>query len=117
VHFGRESSFGDHLLGRAPSPSFLYVAACEEDGDAGARLGRARRCFALKLGFERRLETVEQQVALEAGDYRCLTAPGRDSYHTVWVRTSSTPHQPARRDPPAGGDRGTRALKALKRSR
>jgi len=60
------------VLGRLPELHARTVALVDDIATHAPRIG----------GYRRRLS--DALAKLEAGDHRYLTAPDRDSYHTVW---------------------------------
>jgi hypothetical protein len=67
-----DAAYDTAVLCRLPDLHARIVALIEDVAAHASRIG----------GYRRRLS--DALVKLEAGDHRNLTAPGRDSYHTVW---------------------------------
>jgi hypothetical protein len=68
----KDEAYDAAVLGRLPELHARTVALIDDIAAHAPRIG----------GYRRRLSNA--LVKLEAGDHRYLTAPDRDSYHTVW---------------------------------
>jgi pyruvate,orthophosphate dikinase len=68
----KDEAYDAAVLGRLPDLHARTVALINDIAAHASRIG----------GYRRRLS--EALAKLEAGDHRYLTAPDRDSYHTVW---------------------------------
>jgi hypothetical protein len=67
-----DEAYDTAVLGRLPDLHARTVALIDDIAAHASRIG----------GYRRRLS--DALAKLEAGDHRYLTAPDRDSYHTVW---------------------------------
>jgi hypothetical protein len=67
-----DEAYDAAVLGRLPDLHARTVALIDDIAAHASRIG----------GYRRRLS--DALAKLEAGDHRYLTAPDRDSYHTVW---------------------------------
>jgi hypothetical protein len=68
----KDEAYDEAVLGRLPDLHARTVALIDDIAAHASRIG----------GYRRRLS--EALAKLEAGDHRYITAPDRDSYHTVW---------------------------------
>jgi hypothetical protein len=68
----KDEAYDAAVLGRLPDLHAKTVALIDDIAAHASRIG----------GYRRRLS--DALAKLEAGDHRYLTAPDRDSYHTVW---------------------------------
>jgi pyruvate, orthophosphate dikinase len=68
----KDEAYDAAVLGRLPELHARTVALIDDMAAHAPRIG----------GYRRRLSNA--LAKLEAGDHRYLTAPDRDSYHTVW---------------------------------
>ena len=68
----KDEAYDAAVLGRLPDLHARTVALIDDIAAHASRIG----------GYRRRLS--DALAKLEAGDQRYLTAPDRDSYHTVW---------------------------------
>jgi hypothetical protein len=68
----KDEAYDAAVLGRLPDLHARTVALIDDIAAHASRIG----------GYRRRLS--DALARLEAGDHRYLTAPDRDSYHTVW---------------------------------
>ena len=68
----KDEAYDAAVLGRLPDLHARTVALIDDIAAHTSRIG----------GYRRRLS--DALAKLEAGDHRYLTAPDRDSYHTVW---------------------------------
>jgi len=68
----KDEAYDAAVLGRLPDLHARTVALIDDIAAHASRIG----------GYRRRLS--DALAKLEAGDHRYLTAPDRDSYHTVW---------------------------------
>jgi len=68
----KDEAYDAAVLGRLPDLHARTVALIDDIAAHSSRIG----------GYRRRLS--DALAKLEAGDHRYLTAPDRDSYHTVW---------------------------------
>jgi len=68
----KDETYDAAVLGRLPDLHARTVALIDDIATHAPRIG----------GYRRRLS--DALARLEAGDHRYLTAPDRDSYHTVW---------------------------------
>ena len=68
----KDEGYDAAVLGRLPELHARTVALIDDIAAHAPRIG----------GYRRRLS--DALAKLEAGDHRYLTAPDRDSYHTVW---------------------------------
>ena len=68
----KDEAYDAAVLGRLPDLHARTVALIDDIAAHASRIG----------GYRRRL--ADALARLEAGDHRYLTAPDRDSYHTVW---------------------------------
>jgi len=68
----KDEAYDAAVLGRLPDLHAKTVALIDDIAARASRIG----------GYRRRLS--DALAKLEAGDHRYLTAPDRDSYHTVW---------------------------------
>ena len=68
----KDETYDAAVLGRLPDLHARTVALIDDIATHAPRIG----------GYRRRLS--DALARLEAGDHRYLTAPDRDSYHTIW---------------------------------
>jgi len=68
----KDEAYDAAVLGRLPDLHAKTVALIDDIAAHASRIG----------GYRRRLS--DALAKLKAGDHRYLTAPDRDSYHTVW---------------------------------
>jgi pyruvate, orthophosphate dikinase len=68
----KDAAYDAAVLGRLPEMHERTLALIDDIAAHAPRIG----------GYRRRLS--DALVKLEAGDHRYLTAPDRDSYHTIW---------------------------------
>jgi pyruvate,orthophosphate dikinase len=68
----KDQAYDAAVLGRLPELHARAVALVDDIAAHAPRIG----------GYQRRLS--DALAKLETGDHRYLTAPDRDSYHTVW---------------------------------
>jgi pyruvate,orthophosphate dikinase len=68
----KDEAYDAAVLGRLPDLHAKTVALIDDIAAHASRIG----------GYRRRLS--DALAKLEGGDHRYLTAPDRDSYHTVW---------------------------------